>query len=56
LYAEHFGETKGNKKRPAVFIFDLLANSLKKVEFAEDIKDIHYPQHPIFDEDDGIVF
>lgn len=53
-YEEDFGELLVGKKRPTIFVYDIPANSLKKVEgLPTDI----YPQYPTFDQHSrGLVF
>ena len=45
-YEEDFGELLVGKKRPAIFVYDIAANSIQRVEgLPQDV----YPQYPTFD-------
>ena len=56
MYKEHFGETKVERQKPAIYMFDLIANKLNKVEFGKHLKSTDYPNYPVLDNDSGIVF
>jgi acylaminoacyl-peptidase len=54
LYINDFGEGLNGKKQPAIFVFNLIENSLERLQ---GIPDGVYPQRPIFDEHSrGILF
>jgi len=53
LLKENFGETLEEKYDPAIFVFDLEANELERIE---GLTDGLVPQQPLFDEDDNVVF
>jgi acylaminoacyl-peptidase len=52
-YKESFGETMDDKVNPAIFVLDVASNKLDRVQLAGEAI---YPQQPIFDEKDGLVF
>jgi hypothetical protein len=52
-YKESFGETMDDKVNPAIFVLDVASNKLNRVQLAGEAM---YPQQPIFDEKDGLVF
>lgn len=54
LYKNDFGEALTGKSLPAIFVFDLKANSLERLQ---GLTDDLYPQRPIFDEHSkGLLF
>ena len=57
IQQEHFGETLSDKRRPAIFVFDLVENRLDQVRFGKHLTPTDYPSQPVFDENSkGIVF
>jgi len=53
-YIEDFGEQMKDKKNPCLFVYSVLENSIKEIQFT--INPEVFPSCPIFDNENGIIF